>query len=249
MRRFAFFVTVAALCSGAFLGSARTARADDPVDRVDPDAAGVAVIAEGEATDAATVTWPLAQATYAKATLRPKSLSEGAARALVGEIPAEDAPSDVKELAELRRAVRGDDAVTREILGNVGRRVHSKAILVLATRPNAPPQVRLFDVGKKTFDAARWEPESRDGVYAWDGTVASVERSLNPPPPAQIVVKTTPTLAIVPAAPAKDKTKWFYESPWFWIAVGGAALLGGGIFLGTRDWSGDNVHLRMQVPQ
>ncbi len=60
------------------------------------------------------------------------------------------------------------------------------------------------------------------------------------------------TTRVVPAntPPAKDKSsKMFWESPWFWVALGSAALIGGAVFLGTRDWSTDNVHVRMQVPQ
>jgi hypothetical protein len=41
----------------------------------------------------------------------------------------------------------------------------------------------------------------------------------------------------------------FYESGWFWGSLGGAALIGLGIFLATRDYGGDTIHLRMEVPR
>ena len=242
MRRLAISVPLAALAC-ALVAGPRHARADEPAD---PDAVGVAVVAEGDGS--ADLAWPLAQAAYAKAGLRPRSLTEAEARALAGEAPAEDAPANVKELSQLRHAVQGEDTVSREILWNVGRRTHTKAILVLAPQKDAPPQVRLYDVAKKTFDAARWQPEGKEGAYTWDGAVTSIERTLAPPP-APVAVAKAPALVLAPATPAKDKTKSFYESPWFWVAIGSAALLGGGIFLATRDWSGDLVHVRMQVPQ
>ncbi len=249
MRRPASFAVLAVAAGVGLAASAvpGTARAEDAPD---PDATGVAVVAEGE-DGTADLAWPLAQATYAKGALRPKSLTEDQARVLVGEAPAEGASVELKDLAQLRKAVRGDDTVSREILGNVGRRVHSRSILVLTPHEGAAPEVRLFDVTKKTFDAARWQPDPKEGGgWSWDATVGSVERALGPvaPPP---VVK--PKVLVTPApgnsAPAKDKSKSFYESPWFWIALGSAALIGGAVFLATRDWSGDTIHVRMQVPQ
>lgn len=246
MRRAAVTIAAIAFASAASLGAARTARADEPP--VDPDAAGVAVVAEGDSADLADVAWPLAQAAYAKTTLRPKYLGESQARALVGEAPAEDASTDVKELSKLRAAVHGDDTVSVAVLDNMGHRLHTKALIILTPQKDGAPTVRLFDVGKKAFDSARWQPDAKDGGWSWDGTVTSIERSLGGPVPVPVVKKPT-VLTVVPPPPAKDKSKSFYESPWFWVAVGGAALLGGGIFLATRDWSGDTVHVRMQVPQ
>jgi hypothetical protein len=246
MRRPALLAALA-FAAGAGLASARSAHAEEGPD---PEASGVTIVAEGEGEGIADVAWPLAQTTYGKASLRPKYLTEAQARVLVGEAPPADATVELKDLAQLRTAVRGDDTVSREILGNVGRRVHTKSILVVTPHDGAAPQVRLFDVTKKTFDPARWQPEPKEGGgWAWDATLGSVERALGPvaAPP---VVKPKVVVASVAAAPvAKDKSKSFYESPWFWVALGGAALLGGAVILATHDWSGDMVHMRMQVPQ
>ena len=201
MRRLAVTAPLAALACALVAGAPRPAHADEPAD---PDAVGVAVVAEGDAS--ADLAWPLAQAAYAKAGLRPRSLTEAEARALAGEAPAEDAPANVKELSQLRHAVQGEDTVSREILWNVGRRTHTKAILVLAPQKDAPPQVRLYDVSKKTFDAARWQPEGKEGAYAWDGAVSSIERTLTPPA-APVAAAKTPALVLAPVAPSKDKTK------------------------------------------
>ena len=230
----------------AFGGLTQEARADEAV-----EPAGVAVVAEGESAD---VTWPFAQATYVKEALRPKGLSEPEARALAGEVPAADAPPAVKELAELRHAVQGDDTVSREVLGNVGLRTHTKSLLVVSLTAAGSPEVRMFDVAHKSFDAARWQPTAKEGGgWTWDGVVSSVERSFAPVPAAVPVAK-KPALVVVPGnggAPAKDKggSKMFWESPWFWVALGSAALIGGGMFLITHDWSGDTVPVRMQVPR
>jgi hypothetical protein len=205
---------------------------------------GVAVLAQG---DIAELAWPLAQSVYGSAKLRPAALDEARARVLAGDKPAPDAKPDVVELAELRAGVRGDDAASRELLSTIGQRTHVHALLVVVAA-DAAPSARLFDVGSKTFDAARYEPEAGDAGDRWEKTVRSLERVFAPPPP---VVAPKAATAAVPKLGAKDtpSSKMFYESPWFWGSLGGAALIGLGIFLATRDYSGDTIHLRMEVPR
>ena len=49
------------------------------------------------------------------------------------------------------------------------------------------------------------------------------------------------------AAPPPHR-KAFYESGWFWGAVGAAAFAGGAIFFATRDNGESTIHLQMEVP-
>lgn len=74
---------------------------------------------------------------------------------------------------------------------------------------------------------------------------------------SQYGVYAMPTPTPVPAGaisvvPSKEKKKegshYFYESPWFWGALGAAAFAGTAVFLATRDNSGDTIHLQMNVP-
>lgn len=206
---------------------------------------GIAVLAQGDIADLA---WPLAQSVYGSAKLRPAALDEARARVLAGDKPAPDAPADVVELAELRAGVHGDDAASRELLATLGQRTHVKALLVVEAK-DASASARLFDVGSRTFDAARYQPEAGDAGDRWENTVRSIERLFAPAAP--VVVAPTAATAAVPKIPAKDtaSSKPFYESPWFWVSLGTAALIGGGIFLATRDYSGDTIHLRMEVPR
>jgi hypothetical protein len=83
-----------------------------------------------------------------------------------------------------------------------------------------------------TWNAAVLELDAQYGQYAPAPT---------PAPPAALS-----------AVPAKDSAKksshYFYESPWFWGALGAAAFAGTAVFLATRDSGGDTIHLQMQVP-
>jgi len=206
---------------------------------------GLAVLAQG---DIAEIAWPLAQSVYGSAKLRPAGLDEARARVLAGDKPAPDAKADVVELAELRAGVHGDDAASRELLSTIGQRTHVHALLVIVATDSAA-SARLFDVGSKSFDAARYEPDAVDAGDRWEKTVRSLERLFAPATPLVVAPKAT-----TPGAPkldAKDtpSSKPFYTSGWFWGSLGGAALIGLGIFLATRDYSGDTIHLRMEVPR
>jgi hypothetical protein len=78
--------------------------------------AGVVVVALPGATGAA---WPLARDVYATAGLRPSAIDEGRARVLCGEPAAPDATPDLRDLAADVAAIRGDDAPSRALLGDI----------------------------------------------------------------------------------------------------------------------------------
>jgi hypothetical protein len=71
------------------------------------------------------------------------------------------------------------------------------------------------------------------------------------PTPPDVVVLKAPALA-THDAPTLDnpapRQRSFYESGWFWGALGAAALVGGAIYLATQDTSSPTIHLEVQVP-
>jgi hypothetical protein len=52
----------------------------------------------------------------------------------------------------------------------------------------------------------------------------------------------------VSASTAPKRNRQFYESGWFWGALGAAAFVGGVIFFATRDNSASAIHLHVEVP-
>ncbi|MCL2777171.1 MAG: hypothetical protein FWD73_04140 [Polyangiaceae bacterium] len=235
---------------------------------------GIAVLAAGQSRESAFV---LARAVYASH-LRPASVDEAHARILAGEPPAENAPADLRDLAALREAIAGDDAPSRRLLASIAHQLGVSALLVLTregasrSSPNANGAagasadagadtqkavvVRLFLADDGEYDAARYEPDpARTGPEAWQKVIASLERRFDTTPVAS---STKPAIAApsaavhaIPLSPVKsqgDSTP-FYASPWFWGAVGAAVLLGGGIYLLSRDTSSSPIHLRMNIPQ
>ena len=52
-----------------------------------------------------------------------------------------------------------------------------------------------------------------------------------------------------PAAPASGSdSKSFWQSPWFWVAIGAAALIGGGVLIATNVQTSDTIHLQLRMP-
>jgi hypothetical protein len=96
-------------------------------------AQGVAVVASGGARDDA---FALARAVYASS-LRPRGLDELRARILAGEPAPPTATKDVRELAELRAAVAGEDAASRRLLGGIAQQLGVQALLVVGRAPSA----------------------------------------------------------------------------------------------------------------
>ncbi|AKU97560.1 hypothetical protein AKJ09_04224 [Labilithrix luteola] len=187
-------------------------------------AKGVAVLSLGEAREEA---FMLARAVYASR-LRPPTVDEAHARVLAGEAPAENAVADVRELAELRAAITGDDAPSRRLLGSLADQLHVSGLLVVTVEtppqppapaadagapaaPNAPAigaqavTARLFLPDTREFDAARYSPEPGvRGPQGWRSVVSSVERrfpSAAAPAPAGGTVA-APAAATRPSPPA-----------------------------------------------
>lgn len=200
---------------------------------------GVAVVALAGAADAA---WPLAQQIYSNASLRAEHLDEAQARILCGELPAADAPPDLRDLADTVAAVHGDDAPSRAILAEIARRIGVRAIILVRMEAGQPlAHVFLADVG--AFDAATYRPDAGAGT-GWAATVRSLARTLGTPPTSAPALATHP----VPRADTRAGAHPFYLSPWFWGALGVAALAGGAAYLVSRDSGSPTIHLEVEVP-
>jgi len=235
-----------------------------------PPAQGIAVIGLTNARDDA---FTLARAIY-KSSLRPASLDEIRARVLAGDAPPPNASRDVKELAELRAGVHGDDVASRQLLASLATRTKVRAILVVSVETVAPDNpasvgndagadpdasavaapvrrvhARLFLAETGDVDAAQYAPdESLSGVDAWQSTVVSLERRF---PQAPTTAGPREAVAIAPATlkPEENGKKPFYKSPWLWGGIGAALLLGGFFYFATRDTGDDPIHLEMRVPR
>jgi hypothetical protein len=212
-----------------------------------PAVNGIAVVALPGAADAA---WPLAQAVYSTPSLRPYGVDESHARVLCGEPPPDAAPRDLHDLADTVAAIRGDDAASRAILGDVARRLNVRALVVVRTE-GEHTVARVFVADGGSFDAASYAPDE-GSTFTWTAAVRSLARSFGGGSEATAAAPLSAPALATHEGPALDneppKKKAFYESGWFWGAVGAAAFAGGAVFFATRDNGPTTIHLEMQVP-
>jgi hypothetical protein len=203
----------------------------------------------GAQTDA----FSLAHSVYASG-LRPQKLDEIRARVLGGEPAPEMATKDLKDLADVRAGIVGEDAASRQLLASLSRQFDLQGILVVSRAPavdadaGTNAQARLFLPEQGDFDAAKYEYNG-----SWQATVASVSARF---PAVAASVQQPPPPVLVPGAPLprgpvdkKEEKSPFYKSPWLWGAIGAALLIGGIFFFASQDKSGDPIHVRMTVPQ
>lgn len=102
-----------------------------------PAGQGVAVLGNGAARDEA---FALARAVYGSS-LRPRQLDELRARILAGDPAPPSATKDIRELAELRAGVTGEDAASRRLLASIAQQLGVQALLVVSRAP-APVEQR-----------------------------------------------------------------------------------------------------------
>jgi hypothetical protein len=209
--------------------------------------ASLAVVALPGAADAA---WTLARSVYADEALRPATVDEAHARVLCGEPPAEGVAAELRDLADTVAALRGDDAPSRTLLDGIGRRFALRALVVVRA-DEGHPTARLFLTETGAFDAATYAPDApaTGPAPSWSATIRSLDRLFGPTPPPPRASSSAPTLA-TREVPRKETPgpRPFYESGWFWGALGAAALLGGAAYIATRDSSPSAIHLEVQVP-
>jgi hypothetical protein len=209
----------------------------------------VAVVAMAGAIDAA---WPLAQSVYGTPSIRPYAVDEVHARVLCGEPVVPTSPADVHDLADTVAAVRGEDAASRAVLSDIARRLNVRAVAVVHV-DGGKPVMRVFVAETQAFDAASYAPDAGAAGVAWASTTQSLARAfggpvtaLGPGEPQSAPPLATHEEPAINNAPPKPKA--FYESGWFWGALGAAAFAGGALYFATRDNSATSIHLDMQVP-
>lgn len=225
---------------------------------------GLAVIALEGSNEAA---WPLAKAIYARSTLRPASLDEARARVLAGEPLPPQAPAALRDLAETRVAVHGDDAPSRHLLSSIAQNLHVRGLVVVGSErvegpvvtmgtasDAAPPPVRVsqpfarvYLVETGSMDAARYYPDD-DGA-GWASAARSLERSYGvalPPAAPGPLTPEPPKLKPEESSAAHP----FYSSPWFWGALGAAAVGATAVYFATQNnGNSTTIHLSAQVPK
>jgi hypothetical protein len=126
-------------------------------------ASGVAVLARPGAEDAARA---LAKEVYARASLRPASLDEQRARVLVGGALPADASPAVKDLADERASVHGDDGASRALLRTIAAQLNVRLLVVVEAGRDvvSPPSARVFIAESGTFDAARYDADPAPAI-------------------------------------------------------------------------------------
>jgi hypothetical protein len=177
-------------------------------------------------------------------------VDEAHARILCGEPAPASAPPDLHDLADSLAAVKGEDAPSRMLLGEIARRLNVRALVVVRVDAGrATARVFLPETG--TFDAASYSPDAGPTV-SWASAAQSLARTFGGEPALAGTPSGAPPLTtheetlMITTAPPKGKA--FYESGWFWGALGAAAFAGGAIFFATRDNGESTIHLQMQVP-
>jgi hypothetical protein len=170
---------------------------------------------------------------------------------LCGEPPPAGGASDLRDLADLVAALHGDDAPSKALLGDLAHRLRVRALAVVQV-DGGRATARAFLSETSAFDVATYGPDPGPTIrwtaatnafartYGADGAGATTA-----PPPGLAIALHEPSKAET----APHKSLAFYESGWFWGAVAGAALVGGAVFLASRDNSASTIHLEMQVPR
>jgi hypothetical protein len=211
---------------------------------------GLAVVAEPGATGAA---WGLAQSVYAAEAIRPLLVDEPHARVLCGEVASPAEAPDLRDLAQMVAAVRGDTAPSRAILGDLARRFRVRALIVV--RAGSPseggPTARVFLPDAGLFDAAVYSPDDSP-TPGWSGAVRSLVRAYGMQGPSSdrgtLRVPAIATAEIPKGESIAPKKPSFYQSGWFWGAIAAAALTSGVTYFAVRDNGPATIHLELQVP-
>jgi hypothetical protein len=244
-----------------------------PAAHAAPLTRGFAVVALDGAKDVAA---PLARAIYSRPSLRPDaSLDEPRAHVLLGDPPpstlndlassraaikGDDAPSR-QLLANIAadfhlRGVVVVSCATADAAPSTWSSSPSASADAPAKPPTCNPTARLFLATNGKTDA-HFEPDAiapdlildPTQPVTWNAAVLGLDSQYGVyAMPAPTPVPAGAISAAPPKENKKEGTHYFYESPWFWGALGAAAFAGTAVFLATRDNSGDTIHLQMQVP-
>jgi hypothetical protein len=225
------------------------------------DEQGLAVIAEGSAMSSA---WALAHAVYGDPTLRPPTLEEDQARALVGEHVASESSRRLRDLAETRAALQGEDAPSRSLLSALAASLHVKGLVVVEMPDGGKPIAHVFVTSTRAFDAVVYEPDPSAVVTwgtelpaaNWTGALTALHRGFADPTmilPA--IHPASPALALqhatlpIEAEKGGGTGKPFYTSPWFWGALAVAAFAGAAFYFVSLGSSDPTIQLQVPVPK
>jgi hypothetical protein len=235
---------------GLVLAASPSVRAAEPP----PAAHGAVVVALGEGASPAAR--PLARDVYRHEALRP-SIDDATARVLAGDpVPAE-APSSLRELAELRRSIppAGTDVASRRLLASLGEELHAKLVVSVALE-DGKPVARVLRVAGASFErvalsaSVEPSPAGSEPSFAWPGAAAALHPLLVQPAAATPLAPVAAAAPPAPPPPAPGKPP-YWKSPWFWAPLG--VLLAAGVTVlvvsQTADTSVGNVHLQGHVAQ
>ncbi len=131
---------------------------------------GVAVLGVGASRAEA---YALARAVYGSS-MRPRGLDEIRARVLAGDPAPSLASREVRELAELRAAITGEDAASRRLLASIAQQLGVAAILVVRVDRAAPAPAAPVDAGAE--DAASEEDAGATAAAAPTTTTVTSAR-------------------------------------------------------------------------
>lgn len=109
-----------------------------------PAGQGIAVLALGN--NANEEAFALARALYGSR-LRPTALDEVRARVLAGGAPPPNASRELRELAEIRAGLTGEDAAGRRLLAGIAQQLGVEALLVVKVEAPAAPGVAPATMG------------------------------------------------------------------------------------------------------
>ncbi len=160
-----------------------------------------------------------------------KSLGLGA------PVPPESAPG-----------VTGEDPASSAALTDLAHRLNARALVVVHMEGGLPV-ARVFQADTGTFDATTYVPDDA-GTLQWGGAAQAIGRTVGVAAPAPGPLQAPALATHEEPAPVTEppKKRAFYESGWFWGALGAAAFAGGAVYFATRDNGPVPIHLEMQVP-
>jgi hypothetical protein len=205
----------------------------------EPDARGVVVVALPGGTDAA---WPIAKALYGKHGLLPPGLGDAEARVLAGEEPpaqriasveakegqtTAEADESARATSHLRLLARLRDEASQEptrraALIALTKETHARAVVLVGAAAGITVS-RTFSAETGTLGDALTSP-SND--LAIDKIAQEAHRKSAP----------------------KTQVPAFLKSPWTWVAVGAAAVLGTSVYLLSRtENASTSVPLRLRT--
>lgn len=209
----------------------------------EPKARGIAVLAHGEVEGGSV--HALAQAIYLVPALRPLAMNEGRGLVLLGRAPAV-ASADASRYAELREGVHDEGAVSRSVLAAIAAGAEAEAVAVV--RPSETighVQIRLYLAASNTFDVSLYDGNAGDPSWRSE-VVRALERRFDP---SAVRAPSAASPKAEKRSEAKEGSRAFYRSPWFWAGLGGAVLLGGAALLASHLGSNEDVRIRVEPPR